>query len=779
LRQEGLPTTEAGACGSQRFLISFAEPAMGSKSPCPDSQGLQRYLLGQVNDPEAEQIERHLSECRRCLTAVASLPAEDHLVQAMHAQAAGRREPPSAVVAELMRRLSRLRPPAAATEAPPTSPSLAPATITPGESVEDVYDFLAPAQEPGELGRLGGYRVLRVLGAGGMGVVFAAEDLQLRRPVALKAMRPSLANSASALQRFLREARAVAALTHDHIVTVYQVGEDRGVFFLAMQLLQGEALEACLQRKGALSLAEVLRIGREIAEGLAAAHERGLIHRDIKPGNIWLEAGTNRVKLLDFGLVREMGDSARLTREGAIVGTPAYMAPEQARGEALDPRCDLFSLGCVLYRACTGVVPFQAPDPVATLVAIATDKPLPARERNSGVPPRLSLLIEQLLAKSPGDRPASARAVAEALAALAAGSGPQEHRPPVRRRWLLGVALTAAACGLLALMSYGLLRPRLATQPAPLATSPTGVPTSPNPVPIAREPRELLSLKGHTDIVDCVAFLPDGRHALSGGWDRTVRLWDLETGQQQFQFPEQAASVHCLAVSADGKLALAAGGTRRDQAGDYTIHLLKVETGEDWKQFHGHKDKVVGLAFLSGTRFLSLSWDHTLRLWDWQTGKQVESREQAARSFWSPSLSGNGPGVVRLWDLAAGKVMLRRFRERNAEVDCLAFTPDGERLLVGGTDQIVTVWDVSTDTEEGAFRGHMGRIWSVAVSPDSKRALTGSLDKTMRLWEVATGKELHVFTGHSKGVQCVAFSPDGQRALSASGDTTVRLWQLP
>jgi hypothetical protein len=753
---------------------------MGSKSPCPDSQGLQRYLLGQVNEPEAEQIEGHLSECRRCLTAVAALPAEDPLVQAMHAQAVRRREAPSAMVAELIQRLSGLRPPAAETKAPPTSPSLAPATITPSESAEDVYDFLAPAQETGELGRLGGYRVLRVLGTGGMGVVFAAEDLQLRRPVALKAMRPSLANSASALQRFLREARAVAALTHDHIVTIYQVGEDRGVFFLAMQLLQGETLEACLQREGALPLAEVLRIGGEIAAGLAAAHERGLIHRDIKPGNIWLEAGTKRVKLLDFGLVREMGDSARLTREGAIVGTPAYMAPEQARGEALDPRCDLFSLGCVLYRACTGAVPFQAPDPVATLVAIATDKPMPARERNPTVPLWLSRLIEQLLAKSPDDRPASARVVAEALAVPAGDSGLQEHRPTARLHWPLWVALTAVSCGLLALMGYGLLRPPLETQRVRLATNPTTVPTSPTTVPIAREPRELRSCKGHTDIVDCVAFLPDGHHALSGGWDGTVRLWDLETGQQQFQFPQQDAAVHCLAVSPDGKLALAAGGTRRGQAaGDYTIHLLKVETGEDWKQFSGHKDKVVGLAFLSGTRFLSLSWDHTLRLWDWQAGKQVESREQAARAFWSPSLSGNGTGVVRLWDLAAGKVMLRRFGERDAEVDCLAFTPDGERLLVGGTNQIVTVWDVSTDTEEGAFRGHMGRIWSVAVSPDSKRALTGSVDKTMRLWEVSTGKELHVFTGHSKGVQCVTFSPDGQRALSASGDTTVRLWQLP
>lgn len=262
------------------------------------------------------------------------------------------------------------------------------------EETREVLAFLTPPQKADEMGRLGGYRILNVLGSGGMGVVLLAEDAQLQRPVALKIMRPGLAANDAARQRFLREARAVAALKHDHIVTIYQVGEDRGVPFLAMEYLEGESLHDRLKRESKLSLSEVLRMGREIAIGLEAAHARGLIHRDIKPANIWLEFSrdpkgsatalasgsrlneTGRVKLLDFGLARSAGgDDAHLTQTGVILGTPAFMSPEQARGEQVDPRSDLFSLGCVLYRMATGLLPFQGRDMVSTLLSLANDHP--------------------------------------------------------------------------------------------------------------------------------------------------------------------------------------------------------------------------------------------------------------------------------------------------------------------------------------------------------------------------------------------------------------------
>jgi hypothetical protein len=251
-----------------------------------------------------------------------------------------------------------------------------------------------------------------------MGVVFQARDPQLERLVALKAMLPGMAATASARQRFLREARAAAAVKHDHIITIYQVGEDRGVPFLAMELLHGEPLDRRLRRQGSLPVAEVLRIGREVAEGLAAAHEGGLIHRDIKPANIWLEGSRARVKILDFGLARAAADGAQLTHPGAIVGTPAFMAPEQVHGRAADARCDLFSLGCVLYQMATGRLPFEGSDTVSTLMAVASQDPRPPRQVNPGVPREVSDLVMHLLAKDPAGRPPSAAAVAEALAAL-------------------------------------------------------------------------------------------------------------------------------------------------------------------------------------------------------------------------------------------------------------------------------------------------------------------------------------------------------------------------
>jgi len=333
---------------------------------------------------------------------------------------------------------------------------------------KELYAFLAPPQAPDELGRLGPYRVLQVLGAGGMGVVFRAEDPQLMRLVALKAMLPALAASASARQRFLREARAAAAIKHDHIVTIYQVGEDRGVPFLAMDFLEGEPLDARLQRVGKLPVAEVLRIGREIALGLAAANQRGLIHRDIKPANIWLESRSGepgalatggRVKILDFGLARAVGAEAQLTQLGAVVGTPAYMAPEQGKGKAVDHRCDLFSLGCVLYHMATGKPAFRGSDIVSTLMAVATEHPRPPHELDVTVPAALSELILSLLAKEPGDRPPSAQAVAESLEGIAAVSAASRVAPtlfaapqaPPRRRKKWPLLAGVASCLLLVL----------------------------------------------------------------------------------------------------------------------------------------------------------------------------------------------------------------------------------------------------------------------------------------------------------------------------------------
>jgi serine/threonine protein kinase len=419
---------------------------------CPNTVELQRFLLGQVSEAEADTLEQHLVQCSRCRHSLQALDKPDSLLQTARAVTNRPALQPHAGAAGLIARLVQVSPTASDAEQSTGGTAANPAV--------DLQALLAPPQGPGEIGRLGPYRVLDVLGAGGMGVVFRAEDPQLSRLVALKVIKPQLATSATARERFLREARMAAAIEHDHIVPLYHVGEDRGVPYLAFPLLKGETLDNRLQRTERLPMPEVLRIGREIAAGLAAAHARGLIHRDIKPANVWLEATGGRVKILDFGLARAVAEAqespqateassggAGLTLTGAVLGTPAYMAPEQARGGSVDARADLFSLGAVLYRMVTGQVPFPGSDVTAVLSAVAKEQPVAPRLRNPKVPARLSHLILALLAKGPADRPNSAAAVADGLAAL-------EKRG--RRRWW---AVAAGAAAALLVVAAFLFRP--------------------------------------------------------------------------------------------------------------------------------------------------------------------------------------------------------------------------------------------------------------------------------------------------------------------------------
>jgi serine/threonine protein kinase len=249
-----------------------------------------------------------------------------------------------------------------------------------------------------------------------MGMVFLAEDTRLGRLVALKLMRSETSANTQARTRFLREARAVATLKSDHIVTIYQVDQDQGVPFFTMELLKGKSLDAWLGRDRLPSIEETLMIARQIAKGLAAAHQAGIIHRDLKPTNLWLEAPNGRVKILDFGVARLAEcEHTPLTEPGRCVGTAAFMSPEQARGETVDHRSDLFSLGCILYRMVTGRPPFQGNTPFAVLTALATDSPKPVLEHNPAVPDGLANLIDRLLAKDPNGRPSSTQDVFEMI----------------------------------------------------------------------------------------------------------------------------------------------------------------------------------------------------------------------------------------------------------------------------------------------------------------------------------------------------------------------------
>ena len=274
--------------------------------------------------------------------------------------------------------------------------------------------LLSEPTHPEMLGRIGRYDVERLIGSGGMGLVFKAHDSELNRPVAVKLLAPYLSGNGSARKRFAREARAAAAVVDEHVVAIHNVESDddpENAPFLVMKYIAGGSLQQRLDREGPLELCEVLRIGMHTARGLAAAHSQGLIHRDIKPSNILLDEGVERALLTDFGLARAE-DDACLTRSGFQPGTPHYMSPEQIRGEAIDGRSDLFGLGCLMYCMCTGHPPFRAESSYAVLRRITDDQARSIREINPDVPQWLERVIMKLLAKSPEDRFESAESVA-------------------------------------------------------------------------------------------------------------------------------------------------------------------------------------------------------------------------------------------------------------------------------------------------------------------------------------------------------------------------------
>jgi urea transport system substrate-binding protein len=369
---------------------------MSTDSNCPPPEALHDLLANALPPEQAERIRAHLASCSRCQALL-----EDNSPGSKH----------------------------------PTSDG--PTSFAPVDSATlRRFPFLAPSEADGEIGRIPPYHVLRLIGEGGMGYVFEAKDSRLNRRVALKVMKPGEVND-RLRERFAQEASLAANLPHDHIATVYDVGEVRSTDgqelpFLSMELLQGESLETCLERERWLPLDQALRITREAAEGLVVAHAHGLVHRDIKPGNLWLESRTSpsgsapnrsRVKLLDFGLARPIEHSPNLTGHGQVVGTLAYMSPEQSLGLPVDDRSDIYSLGCVLYRMLTGKTPIDIDEgSLRRVLASFGDRPYtPVTELAPRTPAVVAELVDQLLTRDPTARPSSA-AVVEKLRALEEGA---------------------------------------------------------------------------------------------------------------------------------------------------------------------------------------------------------------------------------------------------------------------------------------------------------------------------------------------------------------------
>lgn len=370
---------------------------MSDTPNCPDITRLQALLDGSLPAEAQAGLAAHLETCAHCQRQLELLAGGSALLPRDPA-ATARRSP---ALDQAMQRLKG---------------ALADETVTVGGTQPGplTFHFLSRSENPRHLGRMGGYEILELIGRGGMGIVFKARDTKLERLVAIKVLAPELAASAAARRRFQGEAQKMAAVTHDHVVTIHAVDEADGTPFLVMEYIVGVSLEDRIQRSGHLRVEEILRIGLQAASGLAAAHAQGLVHRDIKPGNILLENGVERVKITDFGLARVIHE-AQASSSNVIAGTPQYMSPEQAGGEAVDHRSDLFSLGAVLYAMCVGRSPFRADTPTGAIHRVRTDTPRPIREINPDIPEWLVAVIYRLLEKKPEDRFQSATEVAEVL----------------------------------------------------------------------------------------------------------------------------------------------------------------------------------------------------------------------------------------------------------------------------------------------------------------------------------------------------------------------------
>ena len=341
-----------------------------------------------------------------------------------------------------------------------------------------VLGMLAPTDDPTMLGRLGPYEVSGVIGAGGMGIVLKAFDCSLDRTVAIKVMAPHLASCGSARRRFAREAKAAAAVLHPNVIAIHGVAADQALPYLVMPYNRGMSLQKRIDQHGPLPLQETLRIAEQIAAGLTAAHAQGLVHRDIKPANILLEDGVERLAITDFGLARAV-DDATMTRSGVIAGTPQYMSPEQARGDSIDHRSDLFSLGSVVYAMCTGHPPFRAETTFGILRRITDATPRPIREINSETPTWLCRLVEKLHAKSPTDRIQSASEVASLLQGCLAHVQtsdtplPTELQPARTLRRSTGILGAIAAAALMGVLLSWYVGSQAASKPDELSPSPT------------------------------------------------------------------------------------------------------------------------------------------------------------------------------------------------------------------------------------------------------------------------------------------------------------------
>ena len=674
---------------------------------------------------------------------------------------------------------------------------------------------------------LGKYVILERIGRGGMAEVYKAYHPALDRYVAIKLLHPFLADDPEFKNRFEHEAQNVAKLRHPNIVQVYdfEFDEENESYYMVMELVNGPTLKDVLfdlaREDGRLSLEESVRIGCDIGQALAYAHSRGMIHRDVKPANIMQDTQDQRYVLTDFGIAKIV-TGPHYTTTGGMIGTPAYMSPEQALGEPGDERADIYSLGVILFQLCTGRLPFDA-DTALALVLKHVNEPVPSPSAlNPDLPEGLEKIICRAMAKDPADRFLTAQDMVDQLSDLdraatmampltvndthpalrgdvlgvAGDSTPlaqssELRAPPRRPRWvgLVVFALLVLIVGLGAFAVVpGLLGEATPTPPAPTATSTTDLTAT-----VERATLQAFydSFATQTAVAALITQTPTPTAtatltppATSTHTPSPTATDTLTSTASPTYVPAQAVLEHPDAVR---YVCFSPGGGRRvlTAGADGLVRLWETETGARVRAYEGHTGPVNAALFSPvAPQIASAGADGTVRLWDEQSGELLRTLrghrgEVTALAFnlYATRMASSGEdGVVRLWEPDTGR-LVAALRGHEGPITDIAFSRDGTVLASAGADGTIRLWRADTGAMLALMEGHEGPVTDIAFSPpDGEILASAGADGSIRLWDGLTGELLVAFGGHAGPINRLAYSPTGGMIGSASDDGTVRLW---
>jgi WD40 repeat protein len=657
----------------------------------------------------------------------------------------------------------------------------------------------------------GDYELLEEIARGGMGVVFKARQVSLNREVALKMILTGQLASAADVARFRAEAEAAANLDHSNVLPIYEIGEHLGQQYFSMKLVPGGSLarkvtELVKDPKAAVAMFV------KVCRAVDFAHRRGILHRDLKPGNILLDAD-GMPYVTDFGLAKKVEGDSTLTQSGAIVGTPSYMAPEQARAEkGLTTGVDVYALGAILYELLTGQPPFRGPTVLDTILQVLDKEPAAPRMVNSKADRDLSLVALKCLEKDPGKRYESAAALAdeldrwfrgEPILARPAGRGERALKWMRRNPGLsagIGAAILALVVGSVASTGFGLWALDSARTAREAANSAANEAENARKNAEAekvavRNAKRLLGLMSASEgqklaedgqlslgllkMAHALVVAPESPEVVEMSRSQLAlyRRYGSSTYTLSYLFSQPGYGILSLAFSPDGRRVLIGNS-------DGTACVWDAKTGNALFPPLQHVGPYGSLAFSpDGLRVLTGSNDLTVRMWDAETGKALslplQHRGPVTSLAFSPDgrriLTGSYDNTARVWDVETGKALSPPVQHSDI-VTSATFGPDGRRILTGSYDNTARVWDAESGKPLFPPLQHAGPVIGVKFSPDGRQILTGSNDKTARIWDADTGKALFPPFQHAGPIGSVAFSPDGRRILTGSDDKTARVW---